>query len=57
MYHCVQLDLDADSTGYYDCMENDGSPALGVVLTPFTEEVVGEGPSRLKIGRRHTNQC
>jgi hypothetical protein len=56
VYHYVQLDLDADGTGYYNGMENDGSPALGVVLTPFTEEAGGEGPPNSKMGRRHTSQ-
>ncbi|KAF9700007.1 hypothetical protein EKO04_001392 [Ascochyta lentis] len=55
VYHYVQLDLDADGTGDFNYSENDDSLGLGVMLTPFTEEVTGGGPSSLKMGRRHTS--
>jgi hypothetical protein len=53
VYHYVELDLDADGTGDALHEGKEGESGYGVMLTPFSEEVVGSA-STLKVDRRHT---
>jgi hypothetical protein len=56
VYHYVQLDLDADGTGDYDRVDDNGSDeGLNVMLMPFSREVTATFASSSKTARRKTD--